>query len=114
MKHKNQQLVSTSANPSRRRFLKNTAMGAAGLAGASAMGGMMPRMASAARNPLVFGFWPWGSEIVTSNADAFMAEHNENVELMPIPGDYAAVLETKLASGTKLDMFYAQRGQAAR
>jgi multiple sugar transport system substrate-binding protein len=114
MKHKNQKLVSTSANPSRRRFLKNTAMGAAGLAGASAMGGMMPRMASAAGDPLVFGFWPWGSEIVTSNADAFMAEHNENVELMPIPGDYAAVLETKLASGTKLDMFYAQRGQAAR
>jgi multiple sugar transport system substrate-binding protein len=114
MKRKDQELFSTTASPSRRRFLKNTAMGAAGLAGASAMGSMMPHMASASDDPLVFGFWPWGSEIVTSNADAFMAEYNENVELMPIPGDYAAVLETKLASGTKLDMFYAQRGQAAR
>ena len=43
-----------------------------------------------------------------------MAEQNEVVELQPIPGDYAAVLETKLASGAPLDMFYAQRGQASR
>ena len=114
MKNKDQGLVSTPAPMSRRRFLKNSAMGAAGLAGAGAMGSMMPRMAAASDDPLVFGFWPWGSEIVTSNADAFMAEYNEEVELMPIPGNYAAVLETKLASHTKLDMFYAQRGQAAR
>ena len=66
------------------------------------------------KDPLIFGFWPWGSEIVTSNADLFMAEQNEVVELQPIPGDYAAVLETKLASGAPLDMFYAQRGQASR
>ena len=97
---------------SRRSFLKGTAAGAAGLAAAGAMGGM-PALAQD-KDPLIFGFWPWGSEIVTSNADLFMAEQNENVELQPIPGDYAAVLETKLASGAPLDMFYAQRGQASR
>ena len=102
------------SNLNRRSFLKGTTAGAAGLVGAGALGGLMPRAAIAAGDPLVFGFWPWGSEIVTSNAEMFMAEHNEQVELMPIPGDYAAVLETKLASGTKLDMFYAQRGQASR
>ena len=97
---------------SRRSFLKGTAAGAAGLAAASALTGM-PAMAQD-KDPLIFGFWPWGSEIVTSNADLFMAEQNEVVELQPIPGDYAAVLETKLASGAPLDMFYAQRGQASR
>ena len=97
---------------SRRSFLKGTAAGAAGLAAAGAMGGM-PALAQD-MDPLVFSFWPWGSEIVTSNADLFMAEQNEQVDLQPIPGDYPAVLETKLASGAALDMFYAQRGQASR
>ena len=100
------------ASLSRRSFLKGTAAGAAGIAAAGALGGL-PAVAQD-QDPLIFGFWPWGSEIVTSNADLFMAEQNENVELQPIPGDYAAVLETKLASGASLDMFYAQRGQASR
>ena len=59
MKRKNQGLVSTPAPMSRRRVLKNTTMGAAGLAGASAMGGMIPRMAAASDDPLVGGVWPW-------------------------------------------------------
>ena len=97
---------------SRRSFLKGSAMGAAGVAAASVMGGL-PSPALA-KDPLVFSFWPWGSEIVTSNADLFMAAYDESVDLQPLPGDYPAVLETKLASGTHLDMIYAQRGQASR
>ena len=96
----------------RRAFLKGSAMGAAGVAAAGALGGLPPR--AFAKDPLVFSFWPWGSEIVTSNAELFMKENDEAVDLQPIPGDYAAVLETKLASGAGLDMFYAQRGQASR
>ena len=97
---------------SRRSFLKGSAMGAAGIAAAGAMGGLPSR--AFAKDPLVFSFWPWGSEIVTSNAALFMAAYDESVELHPITGDYPAVMETKLASGTHLDMFYAQRGQASR
>jgi len=98
----------------RRAFLKASAMGAAGLASASVWSGLGMRSARADGDPLVFSFWPWGSEIVTSNADIFMKDFGEKVDLQPIPGDYPAVLETKLASNSKLDMFYAQRGQASR
>ena len=61
------------AGMSRRKFLKGTAMGAAGIAAAGALGGGLPALAQD-KDPLVFSFWPWGSEIVTSNADLFMAE----------------------------------------
>ena len=50
---------------SRRSFLKGSAMGAAGVAAASVMGGL-PSPALA-KDPLVFSFWPWGSEIVNED-----------------------------------------------
>lgn len=65
-------------------------------------------------DPLRFAFWPWGSEIVESNASAFRKQLNMPLDLAPIPGDYSAVLETQLAGSAHLDMFYAQRGQASR
>jgi multiple sugar transport system substrate-binding protein len=95
----------------RRRFLKTSGLAAAGVAVTRAIG--QPRWA-AAKEPLGFAFWPWGSEIVTENAKLFEKEFNEQVNLQPIPGEYAAVVETKLAAKAPIDMFYAQRGQAAR
>ena len=47
-------------------------------------------------------------------AARFTQESGVPVNLSPIPGDYAAVLETQLAAKAPLDMFYAQRGQASR
>jgi multiple sugar transport system substrate-binding protein len=63
---------------------------------------------------LVYAFWPWGSEIVENAAKEFKAQYGGDVELQPIPGEYGAALETKLAGGAPIDMFRAQRGQASR
>lgn len=95
---------------SRRDLLAATTAGVAVL-GTGAL--FHPRPARAA-DPLRFAFWPWGSEIVEANAEAFRAETGRALELAPVPGDYAAVLETQLAGGADIDMFYAQRGQASR
>lgn len=98
----------------RREFLKTTT---AGVSTAVAMGSLtralMSRRAQAAQQ-LTYAFWPWGSEIVTDNARIFEEQYGEKINLQPIPGDYAAVLETKLASKAPIDMFRAQRGQASR
>ena len=95
----------------RRRFLKTSGLAAAALAATGTAG--WPRKGFA-KEPLGFAFWPWGSEIVTENAKLFEQEYSEQVNLQPIPGEYAAVVETKLAAKAPIDMFYAQRGQAAR
>lgn len=95
---------------SRRELLRSSAAGVATLGAGSLL---MPRLARA-EEPLRFAFWPWGSEIVEANAEAFRAEAGRALELAPVPGDYAAVVETQLAGGANFDMFYAQRGQAAR
>jgi multiple sugar transport system substrate-binding protein len=96
----------------RRKVLQASA-GMGGLALASALGLAPPQSARAA-GQLTYAFWPWGSEIVADNAQDFQAQYGEEINLQPIPGDYAAVLETKLASGTTFDLFRAQRGQASR
>ena len=72
---------------SRRSFLKGTAAVRSGARRRRRHG--RHARAGAGHGPAVFSFWPWGSEIVTSNADLFMAEQNEQVDLQPIPGDYA-------------------------
>jgi multiple sugar transport system substrate-binding protein len=98
---------------SRRDFLKKSAMGAAGFAAANTVGFKFPSTATA-KKPLTYAFWPWGSEIVSGNAKIFEEQYGEKVNLQPIPGEYAAVLETKLAAKAPIDIFRAQRGQAAR
>lgn len=103
------------ANPARRDFLLRGTAGLAGAAGLAATGWPLPGLAQAqAVSPLTFAFWPWGSEIVQQGATRFTQESGVPVNLSPIPGDYAAVLETQLAAKAPLDMFYAQRGQASR
>ena len=96
---------------SRRDFLKTSAAGVSGIALASALG-LAPRSARA--DQLTYAFWPWGSEIVAEGARNFEEQYGEALNLQPIPGEYAAVLETKLASGQAFDLFRAQRGQASR
>src|SRR5262249_20845868 len=97
---------------SRRKFLKISGAGLGGLALAQVLG-LAPRPARAA-GQLTYAFWPWGSEIVTDNARIFKEQYGEEINLQPIPGEYAAVIETKLAAGQAFDLFRAQRGQASR
>jgi multiple sugar transport system substrate-binding protein len=95
---------------SRRRFLEGGA-GLSGLALASALGLAPPARAT---HQMTYAFWPWGSEIVEDNARVFEEQYGEKLNLQPIPGEYAAVIETRLASGSEFDLFRAQRGQASR
>ena len=63
---------------------------------------------------LNYTFWPFGDEIIAENARVFTEQYGVKVSLQPTSGDYASVIETKLVSGTHLDLFRAQRGQASR
>ena len=101
-----------SRDPSRRSFLNTSAGALGGLALASALG-LAPRRARAATT-MSYAFWPWGSEIVEADAKLFEEEYGEAINLQPIPGDYAAVLETKLSANQPFDLYRAQRGQASR
>ena len=95
----------------RRKFLRNLALG--GAAVASAVG--LPRCSKLADDiELNYALWPFGDEIVADNARIFTEQYGIKVSLQPTSGDYAAVMETKLVSGTRLDLFRAQRGQASR
>lgn len=95
----------------RRDLLKSSALAVAGAAAGSLLA--WPKSAAAAKQ-LTYAFWPWGSEIVTDNAQIFEEQYGEKINLQPIPGEYAAVLETKLVAKAPIDMFRAQRGQASR
>ena len=61
-----------------------------------------------------FAFWPARPDIVRDNIRLFESHSGISVEAIEIPdADYTAALETRLRSGA-VDIFYAQRGEAAR
>ena len=97
----------------RREFIKRLSLGISGAALAGA-GGLSPVDALADDIELNYTFWPFGDEIIAQNARIFTEQYGPKVNLQPTSGDYAAVMETKLVSGTRLDLFRAQRGQASR
>src|SRR5438094_8048528 len=97
----------------RREFIKRLSLGISGAALATA-GGLSPVNALANDIELNYTFWPFGDEIIAENARIFTEQYGPKVNLQPTSGDYAAVMETKLVSGTRLDLFRAQRGQASR
>ena len=104
-------LKSGSAGMDRRAFLKGLSLG---VSGAAVAGGLAPFRALAADVELNYTFWPFGEEIIADDAQIFTEQYGYPVALQPTSGDYAAVMETKLVSGTRLDLFRAQRGQASR
>ena len=95
----------------RRQFLTNLSLGGAAVASAT---GLSPFRALADDIELNYTFWPFGDEIIADNARIFTEQYGIKVSLQPTSGEYAAVIETKLVSGTRLDLFRAQRGQASR
>jgi multiple sugar transport system substrate-binding protein len=95
----------------RRQFLRNLYLG--GVAGVGAIG-LSPFRARAEEIELNYTFWPFGDEIIAENARIFAEQYGIKVSLQPTSGDYPAIMETKLVSGTRLDLFRAQRGQASR
>ena len=97
----------------RRAFLKGLSLGVSGAAVAGAAG-LAPFRALAADVELNYTFWPFGEEIIADNARIFTEQYGYPVALQPTSGDYAAVMETKLVSGTRLDLFRAQSAARRR
>lgn len=97
----------------RREFLRGTVLGLAGTAMAGPIVGKFTPRAHAAEQ-LSYAFWPWGSEIIADLGKDFEQQYGEKLNLQPIPGEYAAVVETKLSSRAPITLFRAQRGQASR
>jgi multiple sugar transport system substrate-binding protein len=95
----------------RRQFLRNLFLGGGAVASAT---GLLPIRASGGDIALNYTFWPFGDQIIADNARSFTEQYGIEVSLQPTSGEYAAVIETKLVSGTRLDLFRAQRGQASR
>jgi multiple sugar transport system substrate-binding protein len=95
----------------RRQFLRDLCLGGAAVASAT---GLSPFHAHADEIVLNYTFWPFGDEIIAENARIFTEQYGIKVRLQPTSGDYPSVMETKLVSGTRLDLFRAQRGQASR
>ncbi|HEY1944875.1 MAG TPA: ABC transporter substrate-binding protein [Roseiarcus sp.] len=95
----------------RRQFLGRLSLGGAALASWT---GLCALPALADDIELNYTFWPFGDEVIEENARVFIEQYGTRISLQPTSGDYASVIETKLLSGTRLDLFRAQRGQASR
>lgn len=102
----------------RRSFLK---LGAgAALAGmAAGAGAPLARAAGARRpgrqdKPLTFVGWQYHPEIVEENVKTFEDLYNEQVDYQLVPGEYPAVVETKMIGGERFDMMYAEEDRPYR
>lgn len=87
-----------------------------GLAGAAAVlaPGLMRSAAAQAGPPLSFIGWQYNPQIVEENVNIFRELYNENVDYELVPGEYHAVVETKLIGGQKIDMMYSEEDRLAR
>jgi multiple sugar transport system substrate-binding protein len=94
----------------RRSVLKGGALGALALSLPATL-----RPAEAAPStPLHFIGWPYHPEIAAENVETFKKLYDENVEYELVPGEYHAVVETKLVAGQHLDMMYSEEDHLAR
>jgi multiple sugar transport system substrate-binding protein len=94
----------------RRSVLK---LGAAGMAGL--LGTAPARRAQAApAKPVHFIGWQYNPQITADNVEIFKKLYDENVEYELVPGEYHAVVETKLVGGQHIDMMYSEEDHLAR
>ena len=94
----------------RRTFLKGALAGAAGLA----TPGLARHAFAAPSEPLHFVGWQYNPQIVAENVNTFKKLYDENVEYELIPGEYHAVVETKLIGGQHIDMMYSEEDHLVR
>ncbi|HRY24162.1 MAG: extracellular solute-binding protein [Geminicoccaceae bacterium] len=87
-----------------------------GLAGAAAVAlpGLSRRALAQADPPLSFVGWQYNPQIVEENVNIFRELYGENVNYELVPGEYHAVVETKLIGGQKIDMMYAEEDRLVR
>ncbi|MCB2053370.1 MAG: carbohydrate ABC transporter substrate-binding protein [Geminicoccaceae bacterium] len=94
----------------RRGVLKGGIAAAAGLA----MPGLAGRALAAPSEPLTFVGWQYNPQIVEENVQTFMKLYDENVAYELVPGEYHAVVETKLIGGQHIDMMYSEEDRILR
>ncbi|MDE0050184.1 MAG: extracellular solute-binding protein [Rhodospirillales bacterium] len=94
----------------RRSVLKGGLAAGAALAVPGAAG----RALAAPEEPLHFVGWQYNPQIVAENVETFKTLNDENVNYELVPGEYHAVVETKLIAGQHIDMMYSEEDRIVR
>ena len=94
----------------RRSVLKGGLAVGAALAAPGAAG----RALAAPADPLHFVGWQYNPQIVAENVEIFKTLNDENVNYELVPGEYHAVVETKLIAGQHIDMMYSEEDRIVR
>ena len=94
----------------RRSVLK----GGLAAAGTLAVPGLAGRANAAPADPLTFVGWQYNPQIVAENVEIFSEINDENVTYELVPGEYHAVVETKLIAGQHIDMMYSEEDRILR
>ena len=72
------------------------------------------RALAAPEDPLHFVGWQYNPQIVAENVETFKTINDENVNYELVPGEYHAVVETKLIAGQYIDMMYSEEDRILR
>ena len=108
--------LATTQRQLRNYLMRRRAVLGGGLAGAAALA--LPgagRLAMAQdKPPLSFVGWQYNPQIVEENVNIFRELYDENVNYELVPGEYHAVVETKLIGGQKIDMMYSEEDRLVR
>ena len=94
----------------RRSVLKGGLAAGAALAVPGAAG----KALAAPEEPLHFVGWQYNPQIVAENVETFKTLNDENVNYELVPGEYHAVVETKLIAGQHIDMMYSEEDRIVR
>jgi multiple sugar transport system substrate-binding protein len=94
----------------RRAVLQGSVAAAAALAAPGLIRGAW----SAPADPLSFIGWQYNPQIVAENVEIFKKLYDENVNYELVPGEYHAVVETKLIGGQHVDMMYSEEDRIVR
>ena len=87
-----------------------------GLAAGAALAvpGVAGKALAAPEEPLHFVGWQYNPQIVAENVETFKTLYDENVNYELVPGEYHAVVETKLIAGQHIDMMYSEEDRLVR
>jgi multiple sugar transport system substrate-binding protein len=88
--------------------------GGAAAAAALALPGTARRALAAPADPMHFVGWQYNPQIVAENVETFKQLYDENVDYELVPGEYHAVVETKLIAGQHIDMMYSEEDRIVR
>lgn len=65
-------------------------------------------------DPVVWDYWIFGVDVIKSNIEYYNQVYSENLQGIPIPGDWIAQMESRFVAKVAVDTAYAQSGNGAR